>query len=69
MILLCLLIQLLKTQVTVDEFNRILGAGQAKPTVDFERKSILIHPPYLKNSWALETLLRPEFIREAKWLS
>ena len=45
LILLFLGIELLKTQVTVGEFSRILGAGRAKPTVDFEGKFTLIHSP------------------------
>lgn len=56
-------------EVTIDEFNRILGVGKRKPTVDFERTSVLIHSPYLKNHWTLETCLRPKVLREVKWLS
>lgn len=66
LILLGLEIQLPMTRVTIDEFSRKLGFSN----VDlFFKKSVLIHSPYLKNHWALETWLRPQFIREVNWLS
>lgn len=55
LILLCFGIWLLMTQVTVDELSRMLGAGEAKPTVDSEMKFTVTYVPCLKNHWTAET--------------